>query len=241
MSCSLVKTVNVELLGTMVTYDENNREVESLSYREMDMQQPEYGPENAVAMIMQRMNVAFLPDVESFTNAEQRLNGFVINDTVSLRFALDVLDHEIQNLPQDYIDRPDFGDHKPCLYLITKNVGFQGKHVEWIDNKCKDGDGDGQPPTLPQHPIAGGRRQPPEGSLKPHIKPGAICYWKDSVRQDLCLAPFADHEDEAAVLLRVKTATGVELTFDLWVIGDKPTSFTKYLDGAEHIYHKLPA
>ncbi len=72
----------------------------------------------------------------------------------------------------------------------------------------------------------------------PHIKPGAICYWKDSVRQDLRLAPFADHEDEAAVLLGVKTATGVEIVFDLRVIGDKPTSFTKYLAGNDHIYHK---
>ncbi len=92
------------------------------------MQQPDYAPQNAVAMIMQRMNMAFLPDVDSFANAGQRLNGFVINDTASLKFTLDVLDHEIQQLPQDYMDWPDFGDHKPCLYLITKNVGSHDRN-----------------------------------------------------------------------------------------------------------------
>ncbi len=58
------------------------------------------------------------------------------------------------------------------------------------------------------------------------------------------LAPFADHEDEHAVIVAVKTATRVELVFDLWAICDKPLSFTKYLDGTDgggHIYHKLPA
>ncbi len=101
--------------------------------------------------------MAYLPDVESFTNAGARLNGFIVNDTASLKFALDVLNHEIQNLPQDYIDHPDFAKHKPCLYLITKNVGFRGKNVEWIDNKCKDGDCNRVAPTLPRHPVASGR------------------------------------------------------------------------------------
>ncbi|MCP4597073.1 hypothetical protein [Neptuniibacter sp.] len=72
------------------------------------------------------------------------------------------------------------------------------------------------------------------------IKPGVICYWKDAIRQDLHLVPFADHEDEAAVLPGVKTTTGVELVFDLQVIGDKPSSFTKYLAGHKHVYHNLP-
>ncbi len=133
--------MNVELLGTMVHYDENQQEIESLSYMEMDMQQPDYHLENVIAMIMQQSNVAFLPDVESFANVGQRLNGFIVNDMASLKFALDVLDHEIQNLPQDYIDHPDFAERKPCLYLITKHVGFRGKNVEWMDDKCKDGDG----------------------------------------------------------------------------------------------------
>ncbi len=68
--------------------------------------------------------MAFLPDFASFANAGAQLNGFVVNDTASLKFALYVLDHEIQKLPQDYIDNPDFAEHKPVLYLITKNVGF---------------------------------------------------------------------------------------------------------------------
>ncbi len=75
-------------------------------------------------MIMQRSNVAFLPDIASFANAGVQFNSFVVNDTASLKFALDVLDHEIQKLLQDYIDNPDFAEHKPALYLITKNVGF---------------------------------------------------------------------------------------------------------------------
>ncbi len=101
--------------------------------------------------------MAFLPDVDSFANAGARLNGFVINDTASLKFALDLLDHEIQQLLQDYIDRPDFAEHKPVLYLITKNVGFRDKSIEWMDNVCKDGEGASVNPTLPRHPIASGR------------------------------------------------------------------------------------
>ncbi len=121
------------------------------------MQEPDYAPQNVVAMIMQRMNVAFLPDVNSFANAGQRLNGFVVNDKASLTFALNLLDHEIHQLPQDYVDRPDFDDHKPCLYLVTKNVGFRDRNVEWIDNRCKDGCEDETPPVKPRHPIASGR------------------------------------------------------------------------------------
>ncbi len=234
-----VTTVNVEILTTTVTYDEEKRKREELTVREMNMQQPDYATQNVVAMIMQRMNVAFLPDVESFANAGQQLNGFVINDRVSLIFALNLLDLKIQQVPQDYIDQPDFGDHKPCLYLVTKNVGFRQRNVDRIDNKLNDGDLDGLAPTMPRHPVASRHQKPPEGSPLPHIKPGAICYWKDAIRQDLRLAPFADHEDEAAVLLGVKTTTGVELIFDLQVIGDKLSSFTKYLAGHEHVYHKL--
>ncbi len=70
------------------------------------------------------MNAAFLPDVDSFANAGQQLNGFVVNDKASLIFALNLLDHEIHQLPQDYIDRPDFGDHKPCLHLVAKKCGL---------------------------------------------------------------------------------------------------------------------
>ncbi len=68
--------------------------------------------------------MAFLLDVSSFCNAGARQNGFVVNDTVTLKFALNMLNHEIQKLPQDYIDLPDFAEQKPVLYLITKNVGF---------------------------------------------------------------------------------------------------------------------
>ncbi len=187
--------------------------------------------------------MAFLPDVESFANAGVRLDGFVVNGTASLKFTLDVLDHEIQNLPQDYIDCPDFAKHKPCLYLITKNVGFRGRNVEWMDDRCKDGDGASVAPTLPRHPITGGRRQVPQGSPVLHVKPGAICYWKDRVRLELRSVPFADQEDEFTVIVRVKTATRVELVFDLRAISDKPLSFTQYLDGTDsggHIFHKLP-
>ncbi len=45
------------------------------------------------------------------------------------------------------------------------------------------------------------------------------------------------------MIIAVKTATGVELVFNLRAIGDKPLSFTQYLDstdGGGHIYHKLP-
>ncbi len=136
-----------------------------------------------------------------------------------------MLDREIQQVPQDYIDCPDFGEHKPCLYVVTKNVGFRQRNTDWIDDRLKNGGLKGEPLVKPRHPIAGRRRKPPEGSPLPDIRPGAICYWKESLRQDLRLAPFADHEDEAAVLLRVKTTTGVELVFDLRVIGDKPASF----------------
>ncbi len=152
-----------------------------------------------------------------------------------------MLDVEIQQLPQDFIDRPDFGDHKPCLYLVTKNVGFRQRNVEWIDDRLKNGGEDGMPLVKPRHPVASRRRKPPEGSPLPEIKPGAICYWKEGLRQDLRLAPFADQEDEAAVLLGVKTTTGVELVFDLRVISEKPSSFSKYLAGNEHVYHKLPS
>ncbi len=48
-----MKTVNVEFLAMTVTYDEENQTIEELSVREMDMQQPDYAAQNAVAMIMQ--------------------------------------------------------------------------------------------------------------------------------------------------------------------------------------------
>ncbi len=141
-------------------------------------------------MIMQRMNVAFLPGVGSFANAGERLNGYVINDRASLGFALDLLDKEIQQVPQDYIDCPDFGEHKPCLYVITKNVGFRQRNTEWINDNLKGGGMEGEPLVMPRHPIASGRRNPPDGSPIPHINPGASCYWEVSFRQDLRLAPF---------------------------------------------------
>ncbi len=168
-----------------------------------------------MAMIMQWVNVAFLPDVNSFANAGRRLNGYAVNDRAGLVFTLNVLDQEVQQVPQDYIDCPDFGEHKPCLYVVTKNVGFRQRNVEWIDDRLKNGGDKGNPLVKPRHPVAGGHRTPPEGSPLPAIKPGAICYWKESLWKDLHLAPFADHEDEAAVLLGVKMTTRVELVFDL--------------------------
>ncbi len=53
------------------------------------------------------------------------------------------------------------------------------------------------------------------------------------MRLDLRLAPFTDQEDKFAVIVTVKTATGVELVFDLRAISDKPFSFTQYLDGKD--------
>ncbi len=93
------------------------------------------------SMIMQHANVAFLPDDSSFCNTGARLNGFVVNDSATLKFAL----------PQDNIAGPDFAEQKPVLYLITKNVGFRECNGDWIDNACKDGDGISVPPTLPVH------------------------------------------------------------------------------------------
>ncbi len=118
-----VKRVNVEILGTTVR-DEDGQEIESLSWKTIDIAQPNYEPENVTAMIMQCANVAFLPDISSFCNSGARLNGFVINDSMTLKFALDLLDHEVHQLPQDYIAGPDFSDQKPALYLIRKNAGF---------------------------------------------------------------------------------------------------------------------
>ncbi len=110
-----------------------------------------------------------------------------------------------------------------------KNVGFWECNVEWIDNVCKDGDGVHVQPTLPRHPLASECLQPPIGSPAPHIKPGAYCYWKDEVKLELHLSPFADQEDEFAVIIAIKTNTGVEICFDLRVICKKPSSFTKYV------------
>ncbi len=45
--------MNVEMLGTTVRYDENNQEIESLSWNKMDVPQPDYDMENVIAMIMQ--------------------------------------------------------------------------------------------------------------------------------------------------------------------------------------------
>ncbi len=108
-------------------------------------------PENVTAMIMQHANVAFLLDVSSFCNTGARLNGFVVNDSATLRFVLDLLDHKVHQLPQDYIDRHDFAERKPVLYLIMKNVGFCDCNIDWIDNVSKDGDGMSVPPTLLRH------------------------------------------------------------------------------------------
>ncbi len=55
--------------------------------------------------------------------------------------------------------------------------------------------------------------------------------------------PFTDHEDEFAVIIAVKTNTGVEICFDLHTICGKPSSFTRYIEGTDgggHIYHRLP-
>ncbi len=153
-------TTNVEILATNVTYevdaDGQRQAKEELVVREMMTKRPDYAAQNIVAMIMQRVNVAFLPDVESFANAGQWLNGHVINDRASLTFALNVLDHEIQLVPQDYIDCPDFADHKPCLYVVTKNVGFHQRNVEWIDDRLKNGGDKGRPLVKPWHSVAGG-------------------------------------------------------------------------------------
>ncbi len=71
-----------------------------------------------------------------------------------------ILDHEIQLVPQDYIDSPDFADHKPCLYVVTKNVGFRQRNVDWIDDRLKNGGDQGLPLVKPWHPVAGGRQMP---------------------------------------------------------------------------------
>ncbi len=104
-----MKRVNVEILGTAVR-EENEQEIESLSWKTIDILQPDYEPENITTMIMQHTYVAFLPDVLSFCNTGVRLNGFVINDSTTLKFALDLLDHVVHQLPQDYIAGPDFAD-----------------------------------------------------------------------------------------------------------------------------------
>ncbi len=69
----------------------------------IDITQPDYEPEHVTAMIMQHANVAFLPDISSFCNSGARLNSFVVNDSATLMFVLDLLDHEVHQLPQDYI------------------------------------------------------------------------------------------------------------------------------------------
>ncbi len=68
-----------------------------LSWETIDIAQPDYEPEQITAMIMQRANVAFLPDVSSFCNAGARLNGFAVNDSATLMYALDLLDQEVQH------------------------------------------------------------------------------------------------------------------------------------------------
>ncbi len=142
-------------MGTTVRY-KDRQEIESLSWKKVDVVQPDYEPENVVTMIMQCTNVAFLPDVSSFCNTGARLNGFIVNDSVTLRFALDLLNHEVHQLPQDNIDPPDFAERKPVLYVITKNMGFCKHNIDWIDNVRKDGDGMHVPPTLPRHPPTSG-------------------------------------------------------------------------------------
>ncbi len=68
-----VKHVNVDILGTTIQ-EENKQEIESLSWKTIDVLQPDYEPENVTAMIMQRTNVAFLPDISSFCNTRVSLN-----------------------------------------------------------------------------------------------------------------------------------------------------------------------
>ncbi len=138
--------------------------------------------------------------------------------------------------------QPDY-EPENVTTMIMQNMCFQERNVDWIDNTRKDGDGMSVPPTLPRHPLTSGHQQHPTGSPSPHTKPGAYCYWKDAVREELCLSPFADQEDEFAVVASIKANMGVEICFDLRVICDKPSSFTRYVkgtDGGVHIYHKLP-
>ncbi len=146
----------MEILGTTVR-EEDRQEIESLSWKTIDVAQPDYELEHVTAMIMQHANVAFLPNVSSFCNTGARLNGFVVNNSATLHFVLDWLDHEVHQLPQDNIAGPDFAEWKPVLYLIMKNVGFREHNIDWIDNMHKDGDGMSVPPTLPRHPLASGR------------------------------------------------------------------------------------
>ncbi len=45
------------------------------------------------------------------------------------------------------------------------------------------------------------------------------------------------------MVIAVKMNTGDEISFDLWAVCDKPSSFTRYLEGSDgggHVYHKLP-
>ncbi len=67
----------MQILGTTVHY-KDQQEIELLSWKKMDVMQPDYEPENVTAMIMQRANGAFLPDVSSFWNTGVRLNDFVV-------------------------------------------------------------------------------------------------------------------------------------------------------------------
>ncbi len=56
------------------------------------------------------------------------------------------------------------------------------------------------------------------------------------------MSPFADQEDEFTVVAAIKTNTRVEICFDLQAICEKPSSFTRYVEGTDgggHIYHKL--
>ncbi len=104
-----VKHVNVEILGTTIR-EENKVEIESLSWKTIDVPQPDHEPENVTAMIMQHANVAFLPDVLSICNTGARLNSCVVNDSMTLKFALDLLDQEVHQLPQDNVAGPDFAE-----------------------------------------------------------------------------------------------------------------------------------
>ncbi len=87
-----VKHLNAEILGTTIQ-EEDKVEIAAVSWKMINMPQPEYELETVTAMIMQHANVAFLPDVSSFCNTGARLNGFVVNDSATLKFALNLLNH----------------------------------------------------------------------------------------------------------------------------------------------------
>ncbi len=85
-----IKWTNVEILG-MEIQEENGQETWVLSWKTIDVAQPDYELEQITTMIMQHANVAFLPNVSSSCNVRARLNGFVVNDSTTLVNVLDLL------------------------------------------------------------------------------------------------------------------------------------------------------